>query len=109
MSTGRSNKIIMDGFTFVVNEIPMTSQRSASEPLELGSETSVIFSDEPTAQQQEDKAMKDELVHKIITILRLEGVDHTDGDCLDLIAELLEEEGYDSYPDGLAETVEDSI
>lgn len=56
--------------------------------------------------------MEDEylaLVNKIITIMRLEGEDFTDGECLDLIAELLEEQGYDPFPDEYVHTTESDL
>jgi len=59
--------------------------------------------------EQELKLSKDELVNKIINIMRLEGEHFTDGDCLDLIAELLERQGYQPFPDGFVETTEDSL
>lgn len=40
---------------------------------------------------------KDELVNEIIAIMRLDGEDFTDGECLDLIDELLREEGYSAF------------
>ena len=90
----------------------MTTQWPAGDPLERDSETLVIFTDRPTVQQQKEKAMEDEylaLVNKIITIMRLEGEDFTDGECLDLIAELLEEQGYDPFPDEYVHTTESDL
>ena len=109
MSTERSKTIVIDGLTYVVNEIPMTAVWPEGDPLERDSETLVIFTDRPTVQQQEEKALKDELVEKIIKIMRLEGEHFNDGECLDLIAELLEEEGYDPFPDGFVETTENDL
>ena len=87
----------------------MTAEWPAGDPLERDSETLVTFKTRPTLAQQEEKALKDELVEKIIKIMRLEGEHFNDGECLDLIAELLEEEGYDPFPDGFVETTEDSL
>jgi hypothetical protein len=109
MSIERSKTIVIDGLTYVVNEIPMTAEWPVGDPLERDSETLVIFTDRPTVQQQEEKALKDKLVEKIITIMRLEGEYFNDGECLDLIAELLKEEGYDPFPDEYVHTTESDL
>lgn len=107
MLTEQSKTIIVDGLAYVVNEIPMTSVWPKGDPLQRDAETLVVFTDRPTAQQQGEKALKDELVAKIVKIMRLDGEHFTDGECLDLIAELLEEEGYDPFPDGYTPTTRD--
>jgi len=43
---------------------------------------------------------KDELVAKIIEIMRTPGEEMTDGECMDEVALLLEAEGYDPFPTG---------
>ena len=40
---------------------------------------------------------KDELVAKIIEILRMPGEEMTDGECMDEVVLLLEAEGYDVF------------
>ena len=50
----------------------------------------------------------EELVASLIAIMRLDGEDFTDGECLDLIAELLKEQGYDPFPDGYVPTTKDA-
>lgn len=40
-----------------------------------------------------------ELIEKMIELLRLPGEDYSDGECLDLVAELLAANGFDVFPE----------
>ena len=40
-----------------------------------------------------------ELIEKMIDLLRLPGKDYTDGECLDLVVELLTANGFDVFPE----------
>jgi hypothetical protein len=43
---------------------------------------------------------KDELVREIVRIMNQDGENFTDGECMDEVAELLESDGYEVFPNG---------